>query len=65
MSKTVDSDKLRATCNVERFMAFEREIEGTVQREIDERRRKTEEHKRAREKRARKKRLKAQSQAVA
>jgi hypothetical protein len=65
MPKTIEFGDLRATCNVERFMAFEREIDGTIQREIDERRRKLDEHKRAREKRARKKRLKAQSQAVA
>lgn len=65
MPKTIEFDNLRAACNVERFMAFEREIEGGVQREIDDRRRKIEEHKRTREKRARKKRLKAQSQAVA
>ena len=64
MPTTIEFDKLRAACNVERFLAFEREVEGAVQREIDERRRKSEEHKRAREKRARKKRLKAQSQAA-
>jgi len=65
MTESLDFDKLRAPCNIERFMAFERELEGAVQRETDERRRKDEEHKRAREKRARKKRLKAQAQASA
>lgn len=65
MAESLDFDKLRASCNVERFMAFEREMEGPIQREIDERRRKDEEHKRSREKRARKKRLKTQAQASA
>lgn len=65
MAESLDFDKLRASCNIERFMAFEREVEGGVRRESDERRRKDEEHKRAREKRARKKRLKTQAQASA
>jgi hypothetical protein len=65
MANTIDYDKLRAACDVQRFMAFEREAEGGVQREVEERRRKVEEQKRAKEKRARKKRLKTQAQAQA
>ena len=65
MTASLDFDQLRASCNIERFMAFERETEGSIEREIDERRRKNEEHRRAREKRARKKRLKTQAQASA
>ena len=61
MPNTLDLDALRASANVERFRAFEREIEEAVNREWDERRRKIQETKRAKEKRARKKRLKAQA----
>jgi hypothetical protein len=60
--KVLDIEKLRASATaLDRFRAFEREIEQSIAREWEERRRKYEEVRRASEKRARKKRLKAQS----
>jgi len=59
----LDLDKLRASCDLHKFHAFERELEQASDREAFERRRKTEDDKRAKEKRARKKRLKSASQA--
>lgn len=62
MPKTLDIEKLRASATgLEKFRAFEREIEQSIMRELEERRRKYEEARRASEKRARKKRLKAQA----
>lgn len=48
---------------MDRFRAYEREVEQSIVRESEDRRRKTEEFRRAREKRARKKRLKTQAAA--
>ncbi len=65
MAKVLDIEKLRASVTgLDRFRTFEREIEQSIDRENDERRRKYEEVRRASEKRARKKRLKAQSSAA-
>lgn len=61
MLKTLDLDRLRASADLRRFRAFERDIEDAIEREADERRRKIIDAKRAKEKRARKKRLKAQA----
>ena len=56
---TVDTEKLRSLSpSLNRFLEFEREVEGEMQREVDDRRREYDEEKRQREKRARKKRLK-------
>ncbi len=56
---TVDTEKLRSLSpSLNRFLEFEREVEGEMQREVDDRRREADEEKRQREKRARKKRLK-------
>ncbi|HUT75703.1 MAG TPA: hypothetical protein VM221_12820 [Armatimonadota bacterium] len=63
MPVTVDLEKLKAACNLQEFLAFEREAVQAVEREAYERRRNTEDEKRAKEKRARKKRLKAASRA--
>lgn len=57
----LDADKLRASSDTARFLAFERDIEGEAARELDERRRRLEEHRRTRERRARKKRMKVQA----
>lgn len=43
--------------SLNRFLEFEREVEASIQQEVDDRRREQEEEKRQREKRARKKRL--------
>jgi len=60
--KTLDIEKLRASVTaMDKFRAFEREVEQGITRELDERRRKYEEVRRGSEKRARKRRLKAQS----
>jgi hypothetical protein len=59
--KTLDLDRLRASADLRRFRAFERDIEDAIEREAEERRRKIQDAKRAKEKRARKKRLKAQA----
>jgi len=60
--KTLDIEKLRASVTaMDKFRAFEREVEQGIARELDERRRKYEEVRRSSEKRARKRRLKAQS----
>ena len=62
MPKTLDIEKLRASVTaMDKFRAFEREVEQGIARELDERRRKYEEVRRSSEKRARKRRLKAQS----
>jgi hypothetical protein len=61
---TVDLDKLRASCDVNKFRSFERELEQATDRESYERRRKADETKRAKEKRARKKRQKAAAQSA-
>ena len=61
MPKRLDLEKLRASVTgMDRFRAYEREVEQSIVREAEDRWRKTEEYRRAREKRARKKRLKAQ-----
>jgi hypothetical protein len=61
MLKTVDYEKLKSAVGTpDRFLAFEDEIWQALFREVDDRKRKVEDVKRAREKRARKKRLKAQ-----
>jgi len=57
----VDLERLRATTAPEKFRAFEHEVESSIIREAEERRRKLEETKRAREKKAKKKRLKVAS----
>ena len=61
MPVTLDLEKLKAACDVHKFRGFEQEAEQAVEREAQERRRKTDDAKRAKEKRARKKRLKAAS----
>jgi len=54
----VDTEKLRGLSqNLERFLEFEREIEGSIRQEDEDRRREIAEEKRAREKKARRKRL--------
>jgi len=59
----VDTEKLRSLSpNLERFLEFEREIEGSIHQEEDDRRREIDEEKRAREKKARRKRLKKMRQ---
>jgi len=59
MPKTLDLEKLRAQCvAVDKFRAFEREVEGAILRELGGRREDAEERKRSREKRAKKKRIK-------
>jgi len=57
----VDMDRLRSLASPEKLRAFESDIESSITREMDERRRKLDETKRAREKKAKKKRLKAAS----
>ena len=60
---SVDTEKLRGLSpNLERFLEFEREIEGSIRQEDEERRREIAEEKRAREKKARRKRLKTMRQ---
>ena len=49
---------------LERFLALERELEGSIAREIEERRIKAEEAKKAKEKKARRKRLKRRTAAA-
>jgi hypothetical protein len=59
----VDTEKLRGLSqNLERFLEFEREIEGSIRQEDEDRRREIAEEKRAREKKARRKRLKKMRQ---
>lgn len=59
----VDTEKLRGLSpNLERFLEFERDIEGSIRQEDEERRREIAEEKRAREKKARRKRLKKMRQ---
>ena len=59
----VDTEKLRGLSqNLDRFLEFEREIEGSIRQEDDDRRREIAEEKRAREKKARRKRLKKMRQ---
>lgn len=57
----LDTDKLHASADTVRFLAFERDIEGEAARESDERRRRLEEFRRTRERRARKKRIRVQA----
>ena len=62
----IDPEKLRGLAvGLERFLLFEKEIEESIHREVEERRLQMEENKRAREKKARKKRLKRQAAAAA
>jgi len=64
LPKGLDLEKLRASVTaMDRFRAYEREVEQSIAREAEDRWRKTEEFRRAREKRARKKRLKAHAAA--
>ena len=64
MPKKLDLEKLRASVTaMDKFRAFEREVEQAIAREADDRKRKIEETRRAKEKRARKKRLKSQAAA--
>ena len=65
MPVKVDLEKLKATCDVAKFRGFERDVQQSVDRESQDRRRDVEDEKRAKEKRARKKRLKAASRAAA
>jgi len=59
----VDTDKLRRLSpNLSRFLEFEREVEGSILQEDEDRRREVEEEKRQREKRARRKRIKRMRQ---
>ena len=54
----VDLEKLRdLSPGVNRFLEFEREVEGSIEQEAEDRKREQEEEKQQREKRARKKRL--------
>ena len=60
MTEKVDTKKLLSQAtNLDRFLAFEEELENAIKQERRERRREIDEERRAREKRARKKRLKA------
>jgi hypothetical protein len=61
LPSTLNLEQLRASADLRRFHAFERDLEDAINREWDERRRKIQDAKRAKEKRARKKRLKAQA----
>ncbi len=59
----VDVEKLRSLSpSMDRFHEFEREVEGSIEQEVSDRRRESEEEKRQREKRARKKRLRRMRQ---
>jgi hypothetical protein len=60
--KTLDVEKLRASVTtLDKFRAYEREVEQSIIREAEDRRRKVEETRRAKEKRARKKRQRTQA----
>jgi hypothetical protein len=57
----LDFEKLRASKNTERFLAFEQEMQREFEREVEERRRRDEENRRSRERRAKKRRQKVQA----
>jgi len=60
MAKQVEIDALREMSpNPEKFRAFEREVIGTIHREIDTRKEKAESSRMTREKKAKRKRVRA------
>ena len=60
MGKNVDIESLRAlTESTDKFRAFEREVIGSIQREVDSRKGKLESARMSREKKAKRKRQRA------
>ena len=63
MAARVDTERLRSfAAGVARLRALEMEVEQSIQRELEDRRLKAEDEKRAREKKAKRKRLRKQRQ---
>lgn len=62
MSKHVDSETMRQMAtNIDKYYAFEREVMGSINREIDGRKEKAESARISREKKAKRKRQRAAS----